>query len=70
MASKSQALKSAASRQKALTALEDRATAAAATRDIAVRAAKDAGATYPEIAAATGLSITRVTQVLRKTRAN
>lgn len=65
---KAQALRRAANRQKSLTRAEWEATQYAKDRDDAVRQAKDAGATYPEIAEATGLSITRVTQVLRRTK--
>lgn len=68
MATKSQALKRAKERQRALNAAEAAATDAAVRRDQAVYAAQQAGATYPEIQEATGLSTARVTQVLRKVR--
>lgn len=66
--SKSRALASAAARQRNLNDLEDRATKAASDRDSAVFRAQQAGATYPEIQAATGLSPARVAQVLRRQR--
>lgn len=66
---KAQALKRAASTQKALNDLEKRFGVAALDRDRAVLAAQAADATYAEIQVATGLSITRITQVLRRARA-
>jgi uncharacterized protein YerC len=68
MATKTQALRKAATTQKALNKAEKAADDAAKARDTAVYAAQEAGATYPEIQEATGLSTARVTQVLRKVR--
>lgn len=65
---KAQALRSAKERQRALNTAEQAATDAAQRRDRAVYAAQESGATYADIQAATGLSIARITQVLRKAR--
>ena len=47
---------------------ETRATAAKAERDQLILAAQQAGATYPELATATGLTADRVKQVLAAQR--
>lgn len=67
-AEKTQALRAAAKSQKRLNDLEARATDAGKERSAYILAAQEAGATYAEIQAATGLSTARVTQVLRKAR--
>lgn len=67
---KAQHLARAANYQHDLTKAERSRDRAALARDRALLAAADKGATYEEMAAATGLSVTRVTQVLRRTRAN
>lgn len=54
--------------QTKLDTLEAAAKAAAITRDALMLDAQHAGATYPEMEAATGLSTARVTQVLRRER--
>lgn len=65
---KTRALTNAAATQDRLNRDEQRATESAAKRDKAVLEAQEAGATYAEIQAATGLSTARVTQVLRRQR--
>lgn len=54
--------------QARLTDLEAKATAAAAQRDADVYAAREAGVTYGALADALGVSVTRVTQILRRQR--
>lgn len=54
--------------QARLTDLEAKATAAAAQRDADVLAAREAGVTYGALADALGVSVTRVTQILRRQR--
>lgn len=66
--SKTNALSRATTAQRNLNNSEERATQAARVRDQAVVAAQGAGATYAEILDATGLSTTRVTQILRRHR--
>lgn len=68
MASKSQRLRTAAARQRALNAAETKATEAATERDQAFLAAAEDGATYADLEQVTGLSNARVTQILRKAR--
>lgn len=65
---KAKALKLVAACQVKLTTKEAVATDAATERDHAVAVAKDAGATYGEIRQATGLSTTRLTQILKRLR--
>lgn len=65
---KARALKMAATHQEALNRAEAKATEAAKVRDAAMDAARGLGATYAELQAATGLSVARVTQVLRRVR--
>lgn len=65
---KTQALKAAAVCQRRLNEAERKATEAALARDDAMAAARETGATYADLEAATGLSTARVTQVLRKVR--
>lgn len=66
--SKAQALNNAKRRQQRLNTDEAKATESAGLRDQAVYEAQAAGATYAEIQEATGLSIARITQVLRRER--
>lgn len=68
MTTKARALKNAKTYQERLNKAERAATQAAAERDATVLEAQEAGATYAEIQAATGLSTARVTQVLRRQR--
>lgn len=65
---KARALKDAAAAQDRLNRDEQRATESAAKRDAAMAQAKGVGATYAELQDATGLSVARVTQVLRRAR--
>jgi hypothetical protein len=66
---KPQALRRAVESQERLNNAEAKATELALKRDSAVLDAQElAGCTYPEIREATGLSIARITQVLRKER--
>lgn len=65
---KTQALNSLRARQYRLDTQETKATEAAAERDLALYAAKRAGATRSDMEEATGLSATRVTQILRRIR--
>lgn len=67
--SKRAALTQARKAQERLTKAEATANALAFARNKAVLAAKDAGATHPDLQAATGLSQARVAQVLRRERA-
>lgn len=66
--SKAQTLKRAKTAQRNLDLAEGKATDAATLRDNRVWEAREAGATYADIQAATGLSISRITQVLRRVR--
>ena len=68
MKSKSKALHDAKRRQQRLNTAETEALNAATLRDTAVFDAQQAGASYAEIQEATGLSIARVTQILRRVR--
>lgn len=65
---KAQALKKATSTQKALNTVEQKAAVAALDRDRAIYQAQQAGASYADLQEATGLSDTRVTQILRRAR--
>lgn len=66
---KAQLLTALASQAKRHRNREDAADEALANRDAAMLYAADAGATYPELAEATGLTRHRVNQVLREQRA-
>jgi len=66
--SKAQALNAVKRRQQRLNTDEAKALESAGLRDTAVYDAQQAGATYAEIQAATGLSTARVTQILRRVR--
>ena len=68
MKSKSKALHDAKRRQQRLNTAETEALNAATLRNTAVFDAQQAGASYAEIQEATGLSIARVTQILRRVR--
>lgn len=68
MPTKAQALRTLATRQRQLNDAETKATQAAEARAVAVLSAQGAGATYGELEEATGLSTSRVTQVLRRAR--
>lgn len=65
---KTQALAKAARQQAALNTAERKATDAALSRDAAMADARDEGATYSDLQNATGLSVARVTQILRRVR--
>lgn len=65
---KAQALATLKRRQATLTRLERDAASAATAREEAVRVAYKAGATYADLEAATGLSTSRITQLLRRVR--
>lgn len=65
---KKQALATAGRLQDALWKAARKADDAAIKRDEAVLAAQAEGASHAEIQAATGLSVSRVTQVLRRAR--
>jgi hypothetical protein len=65
---KARALRFAKDAQRMLETAEQKATDMAARRDKAVGTAKATGATYAEMMAATGLSATRVTTILKRSR--
>lgn len=62
------ALRRAKVAQESLNKAEHLATTKAVVRDARVAEAQGAGATYAEIREATGLSMTRLTQILRRAR--
>lgn len=65
---KAAALKRATAAQKRLDLAQKAATAQAEVRDATLAEAQTAGATYADMEQATGLSTSRVTQILRRAR--